>query len=85
MPLLQFALHRAVRMPRRAECLAAIHAALEAGADVNAKWSLELTPLHEAAYFNIDAAAVTAAVEVLLGAGADVRATDNFSREPYAA
>ena len=65
-------------VPRRADCLAAIRAALEARADVNARrndsryggW----TPLHNAACLNTNAAAVAAAVEVLVAAGADVRA-----------
>ena len=35
--LLQRALREAVRAPSRAECLAAIRAALEAGANVNAR------------------------------------------------
>ena len=59
-------------MPRRAECLAAIRAALEAGANVNAMDWEGQTPLHRAVTLNTDAAAVTAAVETLVAAGADV-------------
>ena len=80
-PLLQVALRRALKEPSRAECLAAIRAALEAGADVNARGYKGMTPLHEAAD-NKDAAAVKAALEELLAAGADVRAMDDSGREP---
>ena len=80
-PPLQDALFDAVKVPRRAECLAAIRTALEAGADVNARDGKRWTPLHWAAY-NTDAAAVTAAVETLVAAGADVRANDGYGHEP---
>ena len=79
---LQYALFRAMKVPRRAECLAAIREALEAGADINASGVDDYTPLHEAVQFNHDAAALKAAVEVLLAAGANVRAKDYFGREP---
>ena len=81
-PLLQAALLAAVQVPRRAECLAAIRAALEAGADVNARDHWGLTPLRAAIGFNHDAAAVTAAVEALVTAGADVRAKAAWGAEP---
>ena len=80
-PLLQAALVAAVQVPRRAECLAAIRAALEARAKVNEADDDGYTPLHWAAH-NTDAAALTAAVEVLVAAGADVRAGDCYTREP---
>ena len=80
--LLQAALLEAVRVPRRADCLAAIRAALEAGADVNARSALGSTPLHYSARFNEDAEGLTAAVEALLAAGADVRAKDSGGHEP---
>ena len=81
-PLLQAALLDAVQVPRRAECLAAIRAALEAGADVNARDSIRATPLHWAVSDNNDAAAVAAAVELLAAAGANVRAKDKYDEEP---
>ena len=83
--LLQAALIAAVEVPRRAECLAAICAALEAGADVNARTDYGGTPLHWAAYRNLDAAAVTAAVEALLAVGLDVRAKDDYATALHAA
>ena len=70
---LQLDLYDAVQVPRRAECLAAVHAALEAGADVNGKVR-GITPLHCAVRLNTDASAVSAAVSALAAAGADVRA-----------
>ena len=69
-------------VPRRAECLAAIRAALEAGADVNAKDDDGWTPLHMAAGFNTDAAALTAAGETLMAAGAAVQAKTYYGEEP---
>ena len=81
-PLPQDALINAVKVPRRTECVAAICAALEAGADVNSRSSMGWPPLHYAASCNTDAVALTAAVEVLAAAGADVRAKNNYGREP---
>ena len=69
-------------MPRRAECQAAIRAALEAGADVIVRNYCRNTLLHWAAHSNTDAAAVTAAVEALVAAGADVRAKNDYEFEP---
>ena len=80
--LLQAALFAAVTVPRRAECLAAIRADLEAGADVNARRHGSHTPLHWAARYNTDAEAVTAALEALLAAGADVRVKSIFGAGP---
>ena len=80
-PLLQAALFEAVKVPRRAKCLAGIRAALEAGADVNATDVDGWTPLGWAVWFNTDAAAVEASVGALLAAGADVLAhTDQGSQ-----
>ena len=86
------ALRDAVVRPNRDDCLAAIRAALAAGADVNAGDSDEddercLTPLHLCSKLNPDAEAVTAAVKALVAAGAEVRAMDRFGQEPlhYAA
>ena len=69
-------------VPRRAECLAAIRAALEAGADVHATGFGKWTPLSLASLCNTDAAAVTAAVEALVAAGADVRSASIAGQEP---
>ena len=80
--LLQAALFAAVQVPRRAECVAAIHAALEAGADVNSRDAASWTPLHTAACNNTDAAAVAARVETLVAAGGDVRARTDRGFEP---
>ena len=82
MPLLQVALmFDAVEVPRRAECLAAIRAALDTGVDLNARRAFgRWTPLHWAAQFNTDAEAVT--VETLVAAGADVRAKNSYEGEP---
>ena len=71
-----------MRLPRRSECLAAIHAALEAGADVNARDEGGTTALHTAAAYNANAAAVAAAVETLVAAGTDVRAKGNCGEDP---
>ena len=63
-------------VPRRAECVAAIRAALEVGAGVGTWGGWGRTALHSAARFNTDAAALTAAVEALVVAGADVHFKD---------
>ena len=81
-PLLQDALWRAVVVPRRAECLAAVHAALEAGAGLGTWGGWGRTALHSAARFNTDATALTATVEALVVAGADVRFKDIDGAEP---
>ena len=71
-----------MEVPRRVECLAAIRAALEAGEYVNARNEYGWTPLQQAAGFNNDVAAVKAAAELLLTAGADVRAKHDAGGEP---
>ena len=78
MPLLQTFLRLAVKVSGRAECLAAIRSALEAGADVNARSEWGWTPLLWAVWVNTDTAAVTAAVELLVATGANVLAKDDF-------
>ena len=56
---------------------------MDAGADVNARESEPgFSPLHSAACSNRDAAAVTAAVQTLVAAGADVRARSTTGLEP---
>ena len=72
----------AVLVPRRAECLAAIRARLEAGSDVNVRDAGGRTPLHWAAALNTNVAAMKAALAALVAAGADVRAKDNNGSEP---
>ena len=79
--LLQAALFAAVRRPRRDERLAAIRAALEAGADVNARDSAGWCALEDAVLIP-DAAAMYAVVQLLLAAGAAVRAKGDAGREP---
>ena len=54
---------------------------MDAGADGNVKW-LGRSALQWAVYRNPDAAAVTAAVQALVAAGADVRAKDSSGQEP---
>lgn len=73
----QVELFQAVLIPRRLSCLAAIYAALDAGADVQARNSEGLTALHLAAERNENPAAVAAAIKVLVAEGADVRAKDS--------
>ena len=74
-------LHYALRLPDHDACLAAIHAALAAGQDVNGREGFsESTPLNYTAW-NREAATAEAAIETLLAAGADVRAKDTFGQE----
>ena len=74
-------LHSAVRLPDRIACLAAIHAALIAGQDVNSREGLALhTPLCSAMR-NREPSAAAAAITALLSAGANVRAEDRFGKE----
>ena len=79
---LQAALDRAVELPSSDDCLAAIQAALAAGADVHARDSEGRTALHRAVRQNPGAAAVTAALRALLAAGSNVWAKANNGREP---
>ena len=81
-------------LPKRADCIKAIRKLLAAGAPVAGatavcyfpidcrKDSYGFTPLHRCSASNCDAAALTAAVETLVAAGADVRAKDSYGREP---
>ena len=82
--VLQADLFRAARRPDQDDCRAAIRAAMEAGADVNARGYEGLTPLHWAVRENPNAAAVAAAVQALLASGADVRAKNEalYEQEP---
>ena len=70
----QAALVQAVQLRNREACLAAIHAALEAGASVDGRDSDGYTALHWAVWRNPDAAAMKVAVTTLVAARADVRA-----------
>ena len=76
------ALHEAVLKPSSVEaCLASLHAAIEAGEDVNAPSEpLGFTPLHLAAVGCPSAAVVTAAVQTLVEAGANVRAKNSLGQ-----
>ena len=71
---------QAVQLPDRDACLAAIHAAPEAGDDVNSRVELsQETPLLLAV--RQGDATVMAAIEALLAAGADVGAKDSYGSE----
>ena len=62
LPLPQDALFAAIKLPNRDECLSAIHAALDAGVDVNTReCSQSFSALHMAVYRNPAAATVAAA------------------------
>lgn len=78
---MQAALFDAVSLPRRFGCLAAIYAALEAGASIGARNADGLTPLHWAVLHNPDAAAIEAAIAVLAAEGADVNDSSNSNKE----
>ena len=84
--LLQACLFRGVLLSNPDDCLAGIHAALEAGADANARDSEGWSPLERAAAQCPGGAVVTVALQALLAAGADVRAKDDIGHQPlYAA
>ena len=72
--LLQADLWEAVKLPGRRQCLAAIYAALAAGASAACITTSGLTALHMAARSNQDKDAVAAAIAALLAEGADVHA-----------
>ena len=69
---LQEALFKAVQLPGRHQCLAAIYAALAAGASLTAHDKDGLNALHLAARYNLDAEAVAAAISALVAEGTNV-------------
>lgn len=71
-PILQDALWKACQLPGRHSCLAAIHAALAAGAAANAATPSGLTACHIVAHHNPDAEAISAAIPLLVAEGASV-------------
>ena len=73
-PILQDALWKACQLPGRHSCLAAIHAALAAGAAANAATPSGLTACHIVAHHNPDAEAISAAIPLLVAEGASVDA-----------
>lgn len=68
---MQEALFTAVALPGGISCLAAVYAALQAGASVEATDEGGRSVLHIAAYENEDAEAVAAVLAALVGEGAD--------------
>lgn len=70
--LLQEALFKAVKLPGRRKCVAAILTALDAGASLTATNRWGWTALHLAARYNPDTEAVAAAIKTLVEEGADV-------------
>lgn len=77
-----------MKLPGRRRCLAALYAALAAGASPTRTSASGMTALHLAARFNTHAEAVTAAIAALVAEGADVHAgvaADQASPLHYAA
>lgn len=84
LPKLQDDLFKAVQLPGRHQCLAAVHTALGAGALATAADARGWPVLHCAAGANPDGQAAASAVAKLVAQGADVNVRSQGGRNPIA-